>query len=130
MAVVPTRILIVEDDSDARAALRELLEDEGFTVVEAANGRLALNYLSGSDAQPGLILLDLVMPEMSGWELVALMRKYSKLARIPVVVTTGLETVTTVTGKGIIGCLKKPISNAELLHVIDAALQTPEPQPG
>jgi CheY-like chemotaxis protein len=59
-------ILIVDDDADSRELLSELLAKEGYAVVCAENGRDALDYLSRSI--PSLIILDLMMPIMSGWE--------------------------------------------------------------
>lgn len=55
-------VLVVDDDSDCRVALRELLEPEGLTVVEAANGQTALDYLvSGNEREPSLIILDVAL---------------------------------------------------------------------
>src|SRR4051812_46327475 len=61
------KILIVEDDVDIRDSLRQLLEDEGFSVLTAGNGREGLERLK-SMSQPCLILLDLLMPVMDGRE--------------------------------------------------------------
>jgi CheY-like chemotaxis protein len=58
--------LVVDDDPDIRDALCELLEDEGYRAVSAANGQEALTYLKSSDL-PCVILLDLMMPVMDGW---------------------------------------------------------------
>lgn len=61
-------IVIVDDDEDIRETLGDFLEDHGFTVVLAAHGAEALDVLDRTDAC--LLLLDLVMPEMDGWELI------------------------------------------------------------
>lgn len=115
-------ILVVDDDADARKSVREQLESRAFNVVEARNGRDALHYLTGNAPQPELILLDLAMPEMTGWELIALLRTYSKLARIPVIVTTGMASVQEVLGRGISAYLKKPVRDTELFRAIEVAL--------
>ncbi len=64
------RLLLVEDDETLRESLRETLEDYGFSVDEAEHGRAALEYLR-SHASPCLVLLDLMMPVMNGWEFMA-----------------------------------------------------------
>lgn len=80
-------VLIVEDDVDIRDALQELLAHEGYPVVAAENGRQALEYLR-SGARPGLILLDLMMPVMNGWEFRRQQTQTGALAQIPVAVMT------------------------------------------
>jgi CheY-like chemotaxis protein len=84
-------ILIVDDDNDVRRALTELLEEEGYSVAGAANGRVALELMRAG-IRPSLILLDLMMPGMSGWEFRAAQLKNARLALIPVVVVTAAST--------------------------------------
>lgn len=79
-------VLVVDDDAYIREMLTELLEDEGYQVAGAANGHDALIYLSNVDMLPKLILLDLNMPVMSGWEFRAVQMQDVRLAAIPVVV--------------------------------------------
>lgn len=81
----PHRILIVDDDADIRESLADVLELEGFSVVCAANGREALDYLARSEP-PCMILLDLMMPIMDGWQFLVEQRRDPSIARIPVVV--------------------------------------------
>lgn len=81
------QILVVDDDADFREALRYFLEDEGCTVSEAADGRLALRVLL--DLRPDLILFDLQMPVMNGWELFAALQSDASLAAIPTAVLSG-----------------------------------------
>jgi PAS domain S-box-containing protein len=82
-------VLVVEDDDDARSVLRRALEREGWGVVEAQNGRVALERLDR--ALPGLVLLDLMMPEMDGFEFLEAFRQREGCEVIPVVVITGKE---------------------------------------
>jgi signal transduction histidine kinase/DNA-binding response OmpR family regulator len=82
-------VLIVEDDADARDLMRRTLEKEGWTVLEAANGRLALQYVT--QKAPQLILLDLMMPEMNGCQFVTQLRSRPEWRSIPVVVLTAKE---------------------------------------
>jgi CheY-like chemotaxis protein len=84
-----SRILIVDDDADFRAVLRPVLEDEGCAVIEAADGRAALDALR-TTSLPHLILLDLMMPVMNGWEFYAEMPKDPSLASIPVAVLSAV----------------------------------------
>jgi CheY-like chemotaxis protein len=80
-------ILIVDDNDDLRETLQMLLEQSGFSVSVAANGRMALEQLRAG-ARPGLIMLDLMMPDMNGWELLELVRRDGSLGSIPIVVMT------------------------------------------
>jgi len=81
-------ILIVEDDADVRGALTAVLEGEGYPVVEAAHGQEALQHLSADPAGFCMILLDLWMPVMNGWEFRAQQLKDPTLAEVPVIVVT------------------------------------------
>ena len=80
-------ILVVDDDPDIREALCELLEDEGYRAVSASNGKEALVYLSSKE-RPCIILLDLMMPIMDGWEFRRLQKNDARWSKIPVVVIT------------------------------------------
>jgi adenylate cyclase len=85
----PTRVLLVEDDSFQRERMRAWLESQQWIVQEAANGREALDRLQRS--KPDLILLDLMMPEMDGFQVVATLHKESDWRDIPVIVITALD---------------------------------------
>jgi PAS domain S-box-containing protein len=82
------RVLVVDDDADLRRRLRGLLETAGWAVDEAADGREALDRL---DAQPALVLLDLLMPTMDGFEFLAELRQREESRSIPVVVLTAKD---------------------------------------
>ncbi len=71
--------------------LRDVLEDQGFTVACAANGRQALDLLLRDELKPALILLDLTMPEMDGWTFRQEQQKVPRLAQIPVVLFSGQQ---------------------------------------
>lgn len=79
-------ILVVDDDTAIREALTAVLEDEGYTVRCAVNGREALQLLRAAAVPPAVILLDLMMPVMSGWEFRAVQQQDAALAPIPVLV--------------------------------------------
>jgi two-component system, chemotaxis family, chemotaxis protein CheY len=78
-------ILIVDDDDDVREMLGEVLEEGGYRVASAEDGREALRYLS-AHPPPFLIILDLMMPVMDGWQFLHEQRKSPALASIPVAV--------------------------------------------
>jgi two-component system, chemotaxis family, chemotaxis protein CheY len=78
-------ILIVDDQSDFRVMLATFLEDAGYTVAGAANGREALSYLYCCAELPGLILLDVAMPLMTGWDFLSIQQGNAAIASIPVV---------------------------------------------
>ena len=82
-------ILVVDDEPDSRETLRELLELEGYTVAVAADGREAIEVLgSAVDGHPCIVLLDLFMPVMNGWEFVAELRTNAPTSRVKLVITT------------------------------------------
>jgi CheY-like chemotaxis protein/two-component sensor histidine kinase len=81
--------LVVEDDPEARDLLRRMLETEGWVVSEAENGRAALEQLEAQ--QPSIVLLDLMMPEMDGFEFLAEMHNNPAWQAIPVIVITAKE---------------------------------------
>lgn len=83
------RILIVEDDDDTRRWLARALEGWGWQVSEADNGRVALERLASTP--PDLIVLDLIMPEMDGFEFMSQLRQHETLRDLPVVVITAAE---------------------------------------
>ena len=81
-------VLVVEDDEDIRADLTAILRVKGFTVDEAANGKEALARLRDG-ISPCVIVLDLMMPVMNGWELRQEMLSDPLLAAVPVIVVSG-----------------------------------------
>jgi CheY-like chemotaxis protein len=82
-------ILLVDDDAQTRQLLRRAVENGGWTVGEAENGRVALERVA--EARPRLILLDLMMPGMDGFEFLAALRKHREWRAIPVVVITAKD---------------------------------------
>jgi signal transduction histidine kinase/CheY-like chemotaxis protein len=83
------RVLLVEDDEATRTTIRQVLEREGWEVAEAENGRVALERLAGG--LPDAIVLDLVMPEMDGFEFVAELRSRAEWRKLPVLVVTAMD---------------------------------------
>jgi CheY-like chemotaxis protein len=104
-------IVVIEDDTDLRETLKDLLEMEGFSVVTASNGREGLRQIE-QNGHPCLILLDLMMPVMNGWELLeALCReKAAPLAQTPVAVVSAAANIADVERDYGCSALKKPVS--------------------
>jgi Amt family ammonium transporter len=82
-------VLVVEDDAATRELMRRILEHEGWEVFEAANGRAAIELLQV--AQPTIILLDLMMPEVDGFQFIEVLRADPRAREIPVVVVTAMD---------------------------------------
>ena len=118
----PRPVLVVDDDPDIRETLRFVLEDAGYPVYTAENGREALEVLADAQPLPGLILLDLMMPVMNGWQLRMELLKDQRLARIPVVVISGAANVESeARALGAAGYLAKPILEfAPLFSLLDS----------
>ena len=110
-------ILVVDDDDDIRATLSLVLSGEGYAVREAANGRDALLELQERAALPDLILLDLMMPVMDGWQFRARAKKEKRLARIPTIVLTA-SPQNDLGVPPVAGRLRKPVDLEELLGTI------------
>jgi CheY-like chemotaxis protein len=111
-------ILIVEDDFDIREALTQILEEEGYPVRGAANGKEALEVAS-SGPTPSLILLDLMMPVMNGWQFRVEQMQNPRLASVPVLVISADPHVQPKAATlGVAGLLKKPVSLDELLTAV------------
>ena len=110
-------ILIVEDNQIEREGLAVVLERAGYGVVSAANGREALQRLQGKPT-PEVMLLDMMMSEMDGWQLLGLLRHYPTLATIPVIIVTGLAIATDEWARSLraSGLVHKPIDMDLLLQ--------------
>jgi CheY-like chemotaxis protein len=80
--------LIVDDDEDVREAVRLALESDGYQTAEAEGGREALAFVQKAEYKPALLLLDLMMPSMDGWQLRSRLRSDPELAAIPIVIMT------------------------------------------
>jgi CheY-like chemotaxis protein len=106
-------VLVVEDEHDLRESICDLLEYEGYGVAEAEHGREALQRMGVT--RPGLILLDLMMPVMSGWELMDLMKRDRAMSEIPVIVVSASHDPP----PGAVAFLPKPFEVAELLAIVE-----------
>jgi CheY-like chemotaxis protein len=111
-------VLIVEDDTDLRQALSQILADEGYRVDGAEHGLHALEQLRDG-CRPCVILLDLTMPVMNGWQFRDQQRQDPDLAEIPVVViSAGANLSEQIVPLGIQDYIRKPIQLGQLLATV------------
>jgi CheY-like chemotaxis protein len=117
-------VLLVEDDPEIRMGIRGLLSDEGLDVTDVGDGREALAYLRSVDELPRLILLDLMMPVMDGWQFRAAQRVDARLSAIPVIVlTAGGEDLRRAKAElGVAEFLVKPVDLVYLVDVVKRLL--------
>lgn len=109
-------ILLAEDDEDLREAMVDTLHEAGYTVAAVGNGRDALEWLEDSAVAPKLILLDLMMPIMDGWQFLDERKKTPRAAAVPVLV---LSANGDFAGENdTIGFMRKPIAVKSLLAVL------------
>jgi CheY-like chemotaxis protein len=111
-------VLIVEDDADLREMMAQLLTLEGYQSEAVANGREALRYLH-ERPRPDVILLDLMMPVMDGWEFRKQQQSDPALADVPVIVLTALDQAQARTSDlDGVSFLKKPLDFDRLLDLV------------
>ncbi|HVG25485.1 MAG TPA: response regulator [Thermoanaerobaculia bacterium] len=122
------RILVVDDDDAIRALLRTVLRRRGFAVDTARNGVEALEQLGGS--RYALIVLDLMMPRMSGYELVEQLQEQSVLTRPRVLILTAAgQEPRSLDTTLVVGTMHKPFDIDLLLDTVTGCLATMEPLP-
>jgi CheY-like chemotaxis protein len=114
-------VLIVEDDADLREMMAQLLSLEGFHTVAVANGREALDYLYNGK-KPDVILLDLMMPVMDGWEFRRHQQADPSLAQVPVVILSALDASRAADVRAA-AFLKKPLDFDRLLQLVRSYCQ-------
>jgi CheY-like chemotaxis protein len=111
------RILVVEDHADTSAALYTILTERGYSVLTADNGQQAIDLLDRG-IRPGLILVDLLMPQVSGEDVLAHLNSHAELRGIPTIVITAVpkEQVRVITN----AVFSKPLDFVKLTRAIDA----------
>ncbi|MHA7634719.1 response regulator [Corallococcus sp. M7] len=119
-------VLVVDDDTDLREALEEVLRDAGYTVFGAGNGLQALEVLRREPVPPSLVLLDMMMPVMDGATFGRQMRQVEAWRDIPVLVFSASANARQVAEEmGACGYLRKPVDVETLLKAV-AANKAPE----
>jgi len=120
------RILIADDDSGIRLLLLTLLRRSGFQILEACNGIEALERMRGGSAD--LVILDLMMPEVSGWDVLAARDGEPSLQKIPVIITTAGSrdsVIARAAGKRVSAVVAKPFDLDTLMEAVRMALESP-----
>jgi CheY-like chemotaxis protein len=121
-------ILLVDDDDDQLESLAAILSDAGFEIVVAHDGHRALNYLSSTSPPPALIVTDLAMPRMTGWELINVLHSYAGLSRIPVMVLSAADPEgNLVRSPAIAQYVRKPILPGDLVELVKRYAKPFEP---
>ncbi len=116
---VPT-IFIVEDDVDVRETLAEVLTEEGYKTHTFSEGRAALDHLRAGGPYPALILLDLMMPNMDGWEFRAEQRRSTDINKVPTVILSADGNVEeNMASLQADGYLRKPVHIQRLLETVE-----------
>ncbi|MBC7428590.1 MAG: response regulator [Bacteriovorax sp.] len=116
-----TTILLVDDEKDILAALKELLEMEGYVVITALNGKTGL-YLF-HEFKPDLIISDMMMPIMNGYEMIAHIRLDPTLSKVPIIVMSSAITLARVEDAPWDYFIKKPYGIDDLLVIIKKLME-------
>jgi two-component system, OmpR family, response regulator CpxR len=112
------KILLVEDDGYLRDAIEDVLEDRGFDVIPAGNGKQALDFLAmDRAAPPDLMILDLMLPLITGWQVLEIVRRDPRYDHMPVLVLTGVSQDRPV---GATAILHKPVPPDTLVREVEA----------
>jgi CheY-like chemotaxis protein len=119
-------VIVAEDDEVHRREIGEVLREDGYRVIEVANGQEALDRLlwDREIQQPAMVLLDLSMPIMTGWELLMVRHGYLRLKQFPVVLISGSDPQLDPERHGAVaGVLRKPYDLDALLDMVDGVLR-------
>jgi CheY-like chemotaxis protein len=112
-------VLIVDDAPDIRLILTVALTDAGYRVESAADGQEALSLLQSTTERPCVIVLDLMMPEMNGWEFLAWQQADETLATIPVIIVSAIPTsLEEAQAAGARAVLRKPLDFGALRALV------------
>jgi len=120
------RVFVIDDDQIVRRLAGAILERGGHEVVSLEDGQAALNALEHST--PDIIVTDLMMPRMDGFELLRRLRADARWSELPVIVLTARVTAGDLKQAGQVGVsyfLTKPFTSAQLLNAVTATLQNP-----
>lgn len=117
-------VLVVDDDEDLRSEMRDVLQAEGYFVLEARDGSYAVETLgSAAGSAVRLVILDLLMPFMTGWELVDYLCKDPRFSHIAILVMSALPVHGDASGVGATRYwIRKPFGVAELVAAVNVAL--------
>jgi two-component system, chemotaxis family, chemotaxis protein CheY len=120
-------VLVVEDDTDTRDLIAEVLREDGYQVVVAAHGREALVAVHSLASPPSIILLDLMMPVMNGWQFLEERTHDPSLATVPVLVLSADPTRRLAAQQGVVAVIGKPFDLSRLLRLVRAVTKAQAP---
>src|SRR5690348_9871510 len=112
-------IVLVEDDPDIQEAVRDLLTAAGYSITVASNGREALAHLRDTTRLPCLVIMDVFMPEMNGYELLKLLRSEDRFVTLPIAICSASDDPP----PGAARYIKKPFELAALIGVVESFCQ-------
>jgi CheY-like chemotaxis protein len=127
MSEPKTTVLVIDDEPSVRGSIEKLLTRSGYDVRLAADGREALELVTSGPA-PDVIVLDLMMPVMTGFEVLSAMRVNERWAKIPVVVLTG-TTGYSADHLGVAATMEKPFDIQQIKAAIEGALGAKQAAP-
>jgi DNA-binding response OmpR family regulator len=130
MSQPPLKILVVDDEEHNLDFFETVLTEENFAIVKARDGVEALEKFD--QCQPDLVMLDLMMPRLNGYDVCSRLRRSRRAQNVPIIMLTGLEKDDTLPAAlhcGVDDFLTKPVDREELLAHIRALLQVTRPQP-
>ncbi|MEQ8665582.1 MAG: response regulator [Rhodospirillales bacterium] len=125
-----SKVLIVDDSAEMREVIRIVLEQDGHEVIEAEDGDAGIGV--ARSAEPDLIILDMNMPKMTGWEVAPVLRSHPKTRRTPIIAVTGDLSTQGRESAHEAGCnyfVTKPFAPERLMQAVGAALDTSRPVP-
>jgi two-component system KDP operon response regulator KdpE len=125
---VSTTVLVIEDEPDIRLTARFMLESAGHNVIEAATGAESLPLLAS--ARPDLVLLDIRLPDMEGWEVMSNVRSSAGMSDVPVVIMSAHSSGDfreRAMLEGSDGYLVKPFREDDLLRTVDGLVRNRKP---
>jgi CheY-like chemotaxis protein len=108
-------VLLVEDNNDIRSVMTDILEDEGYAAEPARGGREAIEKLSSDGLLPSLVLLDFTMPDVTGLDVLRVIRENDRLKSVPVLMMTAFSPSLVPDG---VQCIPKPMDVMKLLGTI------------
>lgn len=117
------RILVVDDDEIIRSILKEILGNQGYDVLEASDGDSCVEQ--ARMAKPDLILLDMTMPKMTGFEVAPVLRTHPATKNVPIIALTGDNATESIEAAHEAGCdhyITKPIDAGKILRLLDKLL--------
>lgn len=121
------KVLVIDDENDILLIIKSALHEEGYDVTTANNGYDGLAL--AEDASPDLIILDIMMPEMDGFEVLQQLKENEKTAQIPVVILTGMSSkdkIREALNKGIDYYIVKPFEYQDLVSKVKIAIDDAE----